>query len=197
LKIKWCASAERLAYDVHRSIGVYCAVILLVMLFTGAAMIFKPATRSLTTWFSPVRPETDFGKSTQLPGQSPIDVGVAVAAANKIFPDGRLHWILLPSTPNGVYVVGKQSDDEPNRTKTSRNVSVDQYSGKVLYIQDRNGFTAGEKFLELLFPLHSGEAFGAIGRSIVLFIGLTPLALYLTGFLRWRHKRRARRRARP
>jgi uncharacterized iron-regulated membrane protein len=196
LKIKWGASAERLAYDVHRSVGIYCAAILLVMLFTGVAMIFKPATRSVTTLFSPVRPKIDFGKSKPLPGQSPIGVGAAVAAADKIFPDGRLHWILLPSAPSGVYVVGKQSDDEPNRTKTSRNVGVDQYSGRVLDVQDRNGFTAGEKFLEWLFPLHSGEAFGAIGRSIVLFIGLTPLALYVTGFLRWRQKRRAQRRAR-
>jgi uncharacterized iron-regulated membrane protein len=196
LKIKWKASAERLAYDVHRSVGIYCAAILLVMLFTGIAMIFKPATRSVTTLFSPVRHKIDFGKSEPLPSQSPIGVGAAVAAADKIFPDGRLHWILLPSAPSGVYVVGKQSDDEPNQTKTSRNVSVDQYSGEVLQVQDRNGFTAGEKFLEWLFPLHSGEAFGAVGRSIVLFIGLTPLALYVTGFLRWRQKRRAQRRAR-
>ncbi len=195
LKIKWGASAERLAYDVHRSVGIYCAAILLVMLFTGVAMIFKPATQSAASLFSPVRPDLDYGKSKPLPGQSPIGVGAAVAAADKIFPDGRLHWILLPSAPSGVYVVGKQSDDEPNRTKTSRNVGVDQYSGEVLQVQDRNGFTAGEKFLEWLFPLHSGEAFGAIGRSIVLFIGLTPLALYVTGFLRWRQKRRAQRRA--
>lgn len=196
LKIKWGASAERLAFDVHRSVGIYGAAILLVMLFTGVAMIFKPATQSLTSLFSPVHPNVDYGKSTPLPGHSPIGVGAAVAAADKIFPDGRLHWILLPSAPSGVYVVGKQSDDEPNRTKTSRNVGVDQYSGEILQVQDRNGFTAGEKFLEWLFPLHSGEAFGAFGRSIVLVIGLTPLVLYVTGFLRRRQKRRARRRAR-
>jgi uncharacterized iron-regulated membrane protein len=196
LKIKWGASAERLVFDVHRSVGIYCAAILLVTLFTGAAMIFKPATRSATALFSPVRPDPEFGKSTPLPGQSPIGVNAAVAAADKIFPDGRLHWILLPSAPSGVYVVGKQSDDEPNRTKTNRNVGVDQYSGKILHVQDRNGFTAGETFLEWLFPLHSGEAFGAMGRSIVLFVGLAPLALYVTGFLRWRQKRRTQRRAR-
>lgn len=195
LKIKWGASAERLAYDIHRSVGIYCAVILLVMLSTGIAMIFKPATRSVTSLFSSVRPKPEFGKSKPVPGQSPIGVDAAVAVANKIFPDGRLHWILLPSAPTGVYVVGKQSDDEPNRTKTSRNVGVDQYSGKVLYVQDRNDFTGGEKFIEWLFPLHSGEAFGAIGRSIVVAIGLTPLTLYLSGFFRWRQRRRARRRA--
>ena len=195
-KIKWGASPERVVYDAHRSVGAYFIVFLLVTLFTGVAMIFKPATRSVTGIFSEVRADPDFGKSTRAPGGTPIGLDETVAVVDKVFPAGRLHWILLPSAPSGVYVVGKQSDDEPNRTKTSRNVSVDQYSGKVLYVQDRNGFTAGEKFLEWLFPLHSGEAFGAVGRSIVLFIGLTPLALYVTGFLRWRQRRRARRRAR-
>jgi uncharacterized iron-regulated membrane protein len=194
LKVKWGASTERVAYDLHRSVGVYSAAILLVMLFTGVAMIFKPATRAATAALSPVRPDPDFGKSAPLPGREPISLSAAVAAANKVFPDGRLHWVLLPGGPDGVYVVGKQSGDEPNRTKTYRNVGVDQYSGEILQVQDRKTFSAGETFLEWLFPLHSGEAFGEIGRPLTLLIGLTPLTLYVTGFLRWRHRRRARKR---
>jgi uncharacterized iron-regulated membrane protein len=192
LKVKWGASRERVVYDLHRSVGIYGAAILLVMLFTGAAMIFKPATRSVTSHFSPVRPDPDFGRSKPIPNGAPIGVDAAVAAASKVFPDGRLHWVLLPSTPTGVYVVGKQSKDEPNRTKTFRNVGVDQYTGEVLHVQDRNAFTAGERFLEWLFPLHSGEAFGAFGRPLTLLIGLMPLALYVTGFLRWRQRRRSK-----
>jgi uncharacterized iron-regulated membrane protein len=195
LTIKWRASFERIVYDVHRSVGAYLGAILLVTLFTGVAMIFKPATRAATMLFSPVRADTDFGKSTPIPGRPAIGLDAAVAIADKVFPDGRLHWILLPSAPNGVYVVGKQSSDEPNRGKTYRNVGIDQYSGQVLAVQDRNRFTAGETFLEWLFPLHTGEALGAVGRPLAMVIGLTPLTLYATGFLRWRQKRRARKRA--
>jgi uncharacterized iron-regulated membrane protein len=158
-------------------------------------MIFKPATRATVGLFSQLRAEPDYGKSSPAPGGTPIGLDETVAIASNVFPDGRLHWILLPSTPSGVYVVGKQSRDEPNRTKTFRNVGVDQYSGQVLYAQDRNAFTAGEKLLEWLFPLHTGEAFGALGRSIVLVVGVTPFVLYVTGFLRWRQKRRVRRAA--
>ena len=156
-------------------------------------MIFKPATRAVTTMFSPVGPDPDFGRSKPVADRPPIGVDAAVAAANAVFADGRLHWILLPSTPSGVYVVGKQSGSEPSRTKTYRNVGVDQYTGQVLHVQDRAAFTAGERFLEWLFPLHSGEAFGEIGRPLTLLIGLLPLALYVTGFLRWRQRRRGRR----
>jgi uncharacterized iron-regulated membrane protein len=197
LKVKWGASPERLVYDLHRCVGIYFAAILLVMLFTGVAMIFKPATRSATTLFSAVRADPDYGKSTPIQGRSAIGVGEAVAIADKVFPDGRLHWVLLPSTPNAVYVVGKQSPDEPNRTKTFRNVGIDQYSGQVLQVQDRKNFTAGERFIEWLFPLHTGEALGELGKPLVLLIGLMPMILYATGFLRWRQKRRARKRAAP
>ena len=163
-----------------------------MILLTGVAMTFKPATRSMTTFFSPVRPDPDFGKSKPVPNVAPIGVDAAVAAADAVFPDGRLHWVLLPSTPTGVYVVGKQAASEPNRSKTYRNVGVDQYTGQVLQVQDRHAFTSGERFLEWLFPLHSGEAFGAISRPLTLLFGLLPLALFVTGFLRWRQKRRGR-----
>lgn len=194
-KVKWGASRERVVYDLHRSAGAYMGAVLLVMLATGVAMIFKPATRAAVSQFSIIRPDPDFGKSTPLPGQPPVGVNAAIAAANKIFPDGELLWVLLPNAPNGVYVIGKQAADEPSRSRTFRNVSVDQYSGRVLQVQDRNNFTAGERFLEWLYPLHSGEAFGDIGRPVTLLIGLTPLLLFITGFMRWRGKRRARRRA--
>ena len=197
LKVKWGASAERVVYDLHRSVGAYLGALLLVMLFTGVAMIFKPATRAVVSRFSPLRADPDFGRSTPTPGKAPLGVEAAVAVAEKVFPDGRLHWILLPSSPTGVYVVGKQASEEPNRGKTYRNVGVDQYSGQILHVQDRGKFTAGERFVEWLFPLHSGEAFGAFGRPLALLIGLAPLTLYATGFMRWRQKRRARKPAAP
>ncbi|MBY6242661.1 PepSY domain-containing protein [Methylosinus sp. Sm6] len=193
LKIKWGASRERIIYDAHRSVGIHLCAILLALLLTGVAMIFKPATRAATSLVSPVRADPDFGRSTFVPDHPPIGLDAVAAAADKVFPDGRLHWILLPSGPDGVYVVGKQSEGEPNRTRTYRNVGVDQYSGRILHVQDRGDFSAGERFLEWLYPLHTGEAFGEIGRPLMLLIGSTPLVLYITGFLRWRQKRRARR----
>lgn len=194
LKVKWGASSERVIYDLHRSAGAYMGAILLVMLATGVAMIFKPATRAIVGQFSALRGEPDYGKSTPAPGKPPIGVDAAVAAADRRFPDGRLLWVLLPSAPGGVYVVGKQSPDEPSRSRTFRNVGVDQYSGRLLEAQDRANFSSGERLLEWLYPLHSGEAFGDLGRPVTLLIGLTPLLLYATGFLRWRARRRALRR---
>lgn len=191
--IKWGATPERIAYDLHKAIGIYFAAVLLVTLFSGISMIFKPQARALAALFSPLNEELQGFKSTPVPGRPPLGLEAVAAIASTVFPDGKLHEILLPEGPDGVYVAGKQADGEPNRSITNRNVTIDQYSGQILHVQDRNNFTAGETFLEWQYPLHCGEAFGNAGRAVVMALGFAPLVLYATGFLRWRQKRRARR----
>lgn len=193
LKIKWPATYQRLIYDLHRVTGFYFGMILLISLFTGVAMIFKPVTRDLVSLLSPVQSKEDFGKSTFSSARTPISPGAAVRIADTVFPKGRLHWILLPTSPTGVYVVGKRSTGEPNRSQTFHNVGIDQYSGAVTRIQDRDTYRFGDKFMEWLFPLHSGEFLGETGRPLFVLLGLSPLLLFMTGALRWSSKRRARK----
>jgi uncharacterized iron-regulated membrane protein len=190
LLVKWGATPVRLTYDLHKTAGLYLAPVLIVLLFSGIYMIFKPQVRSLVALFSPVRTELLNLTSTPGPGQKPLGLDAAAAIADKIFPEGALHSVMLPSGPEGVYVVGKQAKDEPNRASTNRNVTIDQYSGQVLHIQDRANFTAGERFLEWQYPLHCGEAFGNIGRAFIMLMGLVPLMLFVTGIIRWQQKRR-------
>jgi len=193
LTVKWGATPVRLTYDIHKTFGLYLSAVLIVILFSGIYIIFKPEVSSIVRLFSPVREEPKDVKSTLVLGQAPLGLEAAAAIANKVFPDGKLKSISLPKGPAGVYVVGKQSDDEPNRAATYRHVTIDQYSGQILHIQDRANFTPGEIFLEWQYPLHCGEAFGNYGRAFIMLMGFVPLILYVTGFMRWRQKRRARK----
>jgi uncharacterized iron-regulated membrane protein len=192
LTIKWGATPVRLTYDVHKTTGLYLAIVLIILLFSGIYMVFRPQVQSLMSLFSPVREEPKDLKSTPIAGRPPLGLDATAAIADKIFPDGKLRSISLPQGREGVYVFGKQAASEPNRWGTFRNVTIDQYHGQVLHVQDRSNFTAGETFLEWQYPLHCGEAFGNIGRAFIMVMGFAPLILYVTGFLRWRQKRRAR-----
>jgi uncharacterized iron-regulated membrane protein len=193
LTIKWGASRERVTYDAHKTIGLYLSALLIVSLFSGISMIFKPQTRSTVALFSSIHQEPQNFRSTLIPGKPPLGLDAAAAIADKVFPDGRLHWIILPAGPTSVFVIGKQAESEPNRASTNRNVTIDQFSGQILHVQDRKNFTAGETFLEWLYPLHCGEAFGNTGRAVIVVMGFVPLILYVTGFLRWCQKRRPRK----
>jgi uncharacterized iron-regulated membrane protein len=186
LTIKWGATKERFVFDLHRTTGVYACIVLSAILFSGVYMIFKPQVRAVVELFSPVHlnllPDL---KSERRGGKTLLGPDAAAAIVERIFPDGTLTIMELPEGEDGIYVVGKRAPDEVNYADTQRKLMVDQYSGKVLYIQD-------PKFLEWQYPLHCGEAFGNIGRAFIMAIGFVPLILYVTGFLRWRHKQRAR-----
>jgi len=193
LTVKWQASSERITYDLHKNIGFYGAAFLIIITATGASMIFKPVTQKVTSLFSTVSGEPNFGKSKPSAQHEPIHITQAIMIANRVFKDGKIFSISLPNSPTGVFIVGKMLDSEPNKSRTYRNVSIDQYSGEILQIQDPDNFTAGEKLFEWLFPVHTGEIFGEYGRPVLLLIGLLPLALFTTGLMRWRQKRHSRK----
>jgi uncharacterized iron-regulated membrane protein len=193
--IKRRSSPERLILDLHKTTGVYVCAVILVMAFSGVYIIFMPQVRALVGVFSTVSthmiPEDI--KSDSANGRQPIGAEAAVAVVNRLFRDGQLMSLRLPDGPEGVYVVGKRADDEVSKSEPSRLVAVDQYSGRILKIQDPHDFTSGERFLEWQYPLHTGEAFGDIGRAFICAFGFVPLLLYATGVIRWLQKRGARR----
>ena len=52
--------------------------------------------------------------------------------------------------------------------------------------------SAGDVFLAWQYPLHSGKAFGEIGRAIIFASGLMLTGLCVTGLMIWWRKRWAR-----
>jgi uncharacterized iron-regulated membrane protein len=190
--IKRAASMERLILDLHKAVGLYACLFLAIILFSGIYLVFTQQVRALLDPISPVAehmlPE---GLNSEPPnGRATIGAGAAVNIVDRLLPDGQLTSLQLPDGPRGVYVVGKRQDGEVNKTETRRLVAVDQYSGSVLHLQDPTQFTAGERFLEWQYPLHTGEAFGNIGRAAICLMGFVPAALYVTGVARWLRKRR-------
>lgn len=188
-KIKPGASAERRIFDLHRVFGAAFVGILCMSLFTGAYMTFRSTVRDAVRLFSPVR-EAPHLVSTPIIGKEPIGLDDAARIAGAVFPNGKLISISLPTGDRGVYVAGERTDDEPSRTFSRNRVTIDRYSGETLYVEDRATYSAGERFLEWLRPLHTGEAFGNVGRTIILATGLMTAFLYVTGVVRGRQRRR-------
>ena len=63
----------------------------------------------------------------------------------------------------------------------------------ILAVRDIADDSAGDRFLDWMHPLHNGEAFGMPGRLFAAVGSLLPLLLFVTGWLRWRHKTTARK----
>jgi uncharacterized iron-regulated membrane protein len=194
LTIKRNASPERLVFDLHKTFGFYSAILFLFLILSGVYLIFPEYGRGLVGVFSPVAEPYPVYRSIVPQGdKKPISLAQVTAITDARFPDGEYRFIDFPQDEQGVYLVGKRGSDEINRKSPARRLWIDQYSGKILHARDRGRRTAGDIFVEWLYPLHTGEAFGGAGQTVILIAGLIPLILYVTGIIRWLQKRKAAR----
>ena len=155
---------------------------------------FKP----VVNLFSSVRNGAPHGdgiavKSTKINGKLTISISEVVAVANQVFPDAVLRRITTPDNENGSYIIRKYQSEEANYAWPSSVIWIDQYSGKILAYLNPYEYTAGETFLNVLFPLHSGEALGLSGRLLIFMSGFVPLILFTSGIFHWLQKRNYRR----
>ncbi|PPK67336.1 putative iron-regulated membrane protein [Methylobacter tundripaludum] len=193
LTIKRHASAERFNFDLHKTFGFYCSIVLLVVLASGIEMVFPGYADGLVKVFLPLTPKAGAPMSAETSQREPITLVQAAAITDKRFPDGVYKWIFFPQGERDAYRIVKGSPQEVNRTRPRRTLWLDQYSGKIVQERDPMTDAAGDVFLQWLYPLHNGEAFGLSGRIIIAITGLVPLLLYVTGVIRWLQKRKAKK----
>ncbi len=195
LTIKGNTSPERFNYDLHKTFGFYSSLILFFLIPSGVYLIFPEYGRTLVNVFSPVKdPYPIYRSGIPTTDKSKISLNKVKEIADARFPDGEYRFISIPENEQDVYFVGKPGSNDVNQKSPYRRLWIDQYNGKIIHVQDKTTRSAGDAFVEWVYPLHSGEAFGFIGQLIVSISGLVPLVLYVTGFTRWLQKRNAKKR---
>ncbi|MGE0483952.1 MAG: PepSY-associated TM helix domain-containing protein [Gammaproteobacteria bacterium] len=191
LRLRPRRGRARRVFDFHRASAVYGFALTLLLIVTGVALAWPETTRGVLGGVGPLWAPPPLRSTPSSSPRLPLDAAVATARAR--FPDARLAWIETPDGAHGVYRVNLQQPGEPSQRFPRTNVWLDQYSGRVLHVRDPRQDGAGDIVLNWLHPLHNGEAAGGAGRALVCVAGLLPTALWVTGVLRWRQKRHARR----
>lgn len=191
LKFKPKASAIRFNYDLHKTSGFYTTLIMLPVLFSGIYMILPEKVVPVLELFSPVTYRYWFKSTPQTSEAQPIDMSKAVYIAMQRYPEGRPHWIYGANQTLSTYMVCLDGVDAPGSLLRRRCIAIDQYSGKILDLDDPSMGSAGEIFTHWQWPLHSGQAFGMSGRILVFLTGLACPVLFITGLIRWLQKKRA------
>jgi uncharacterized iron-regulated membrane protein len=191
--IKRGASIERLYFDIHRVVGIYSALILVVITISGFCFAHADTLKPMIRLFSAVDNKhlKDPKVTSTVIEHTPLSIAEAVQIAQRVFPKATLRGLLTPENKTGVYVVQLRQEKEFNHHYGRSKVWIDQYSGRVLAVQNPREFTTGEQILNSMKPLHSGEAFGLTSKIVWSFIGFMPLVLYVTGIVRWLQKRKA------
>lgn len=187
LAINLRASATRIAFDAHRSLGSVIALLLVLATITGVTLVYTNYVRDLVSVFSKVQsfPTIPWRMSTD----EPKSLDAVVATVRAAYPHTTLTEIRVPAGQmSGWQFYLRAPGDEYRLGDTI--AWVHPGTGEILVERSDRTRTAGETLMHWLFPLHSGTAFGAWGMVAMCLTGLAPLLLVGTGLWVWARKRR-------
>ncbi|WP_254507830.1 PepSY-associated TM helix domain-containing protein [Anatilimnocola floriformis] len=179
-------------YDLHKTIGGLSTIFLLLITTTGIIIIFAPQLKPLANYVSPLTPIPNKvnSKPPTSAGQKKITAEEAVEIVRAEMKDCRLMTIELPQGKDATYKIYVRQAGEIGQNRGVGRVWIDQYSGEILAMRDWRKHTASDIFFRIQVALHSGDAFGIVGRSLFFIVGLMPAVLYVTGTMMWWRKRR-------
>ena len=186
LRFKPGTNPQRSLRDWHKLAGLSVLAFLLMLVVTGVMLELPEESDAaldavgLAVDRSPVVGPELSDISEQVP------VSQAVMAARLALPKARLAWIETPPAEGGLYRMRMQVAGDPSYRFPHSYVWVASASGMVVSVLDARNASAGTTVNSWLHPLHEGSAGDLAGRVIVCLSGLVPLALFVTGFLRWR-----------
>jgi uncharacterized iron-regulated membrane protein len=195
LRIHWHARWPRLNWDLHNIVGFWIALPLAVVTLTGAFFCFyAPAATALVTLLG-----GDIAQAKQLlsPPQSTVQAGAHVPiepllrASTAAHPDCALAGITPPTSATAAVLVRLAPPHAEDRGDYVQ-LAFDQYSGKLLSNIDSRRLGFPTRAVLFMGPLHFGTFAGDWSKIAWILIGLAPGLLFLTGFIMWLRRIRAK-----
>jgi uncharacterized iron-regulated membrane protein len=198
---RWKAGGHRLTFDLHRSGGMWVYLLVLMLAVTSVAMnLNREVMRPLVSLFSELSP-SPFASRTPTAPDKPIEAQVSAARVVALAQAeaARRGWQapaggLFLSPEFGVWGVGFYEAENSHGDGGLGNpwLYFDSRSGAAAGDVVPGTGSAGDIFIQSMFPLHSGRIMGVTGRVLMSITGVVIATLCVTGVLIWARKRRAR-----
>ena len=187
-RVNTAASWKRINFDLHHSLGIFSALLLLVITSTGLWVNFgKVDNWMLKLNRAPTPPVPS--QPAAAPGTPMASLDSIAAAARAAVPGAAIMNIQLPPGRKAPAMVQlKYSED---RTPAGRSrVYIDKYRGTVLLAMSTRTADAGQHMIDIKRSLHTGDIYG-LPTQILWMLGAFLLATQaVTGVLMWWNAKR-------
>jgi uncharacterized iron-regulated membrane protein len=175
-------AARRYAW--HRALGLWFGLPATVVVAAGVLLVFyDPVERWLGADATP--PELE---SVAAFAGEPIPPARAITTALDTVPGSQLSGAAFPRQDRPWYRVRLLQPEEWRRVYGTTVVYVAAADGRVILVQDALASTPARAFLDNLYPVHTGEAGGVVGRLMALLIAGWLLGMLVLGVGLWRSR---------
>ncbi len=199
--LRWKAGGHKLTFDLHRSGAMWVYPLVLMLAVTSVGMNLRDQVmRPVVSWFSDVAP-SPFASRPAAPPEQPIEpqvgperaIELARAEAQRLGITAPVGDLFL-SPEFGVWGVGfyDLANSHGDGGLGNPRLYFDSRSGAPAGADLPGTGSAGDIFLQSMFPLHSGRIIGLPGRVLMSLMGAVIAMLSVTGMLIWARKRRSR-----
>jgi uncharacterized iron-regulated membrane protein len=182
-QIRWQARWQILNYDLHNVGGIISVLLLSLVAFTGAAMVYYTPFEAGLRWLLPSAPAPEV-TSQVVAGKLPMTADAILNIAQARFPTGQLFKFYPAKTPESTFRVWLHLQGESDFTKDV-NLDFDRYTGTILKVEDARTAGLVDRILSAQYTLHVGHYGGIVTKIIYGAIGLAPLGLFVTGAIIW------------
>ena len=178
-KIAWAANPMRLNLDIHHVFGIVTVVFLTAIAFTGFCWSFSDQTKPII-YAATFTPEPPKPTSKPISGKPALRLTEILEKTDLLFPNAVTTFVNFPQKSNDAIRIGKKQLQESTQNGNTR-IWLDQYSGKVLQVQDGLKLSKADVVFSSFAPIHYGTFWGVPTRVVYIFVGLSPLILLITG----------------
>lgn len=173
----------------HRDLGLYATPILLVLLLSGAGVVFYGAAGLLLNGIfgDPPRNPDPTPRVVAAPAESVADAPV-FATASRTLPDARLVFYYPPTTqaPLHRFRAKRPCELHPN----GRSWILVDGSGSAIHHVDACTLPPGERTLHALYPLHAAKLSSPLYGFATFLAGMALAVLSASGALAYWRKLR-------
>lgn len=175
--LKITAASRTQLRSLHRNLGTLSAVPILLLMLTGAAMVWSSQTRAMFDWWGAPEPLPTITVSPD-PGIAPINWAAGFAGAAQAFPEAVPRMAIWPRDQGSASLRLKQPDEwHPNgRTRFV-------FTGNFGQSEDALTLGAGREAFNAIYPIHAGNTGHGFYRFLTALIGLALTMLSLLGLI--------------
>lgn len=193
--------------DLHRTLGMAVVLPLAVISFTGAAFSF-PDMKLVWERLTPAQHDyVQNEPEEELTSEEDEDSDIAALTTDGLwqllkekYPQHTIESLEPPTESDGVWGAWLTRGYSPQQRDNSGGnvyVNVDRFTHEVVYEgTPEAGNVWDQAWEDWSLPVHGGDFLGNASRSVWLLVGLSPVALSVTGVVVW-WKRRRRRQSLP
>jgi uncharacterized iron-regulated membrane protein len=180
-------------YAWHRALGLWVAPLALITVTCGTLLAFEDKFGAMIG-AQPLEPS---GTERAEPSggdarESRVAPGLAIATAMGRYPGATLAGVRFPDDESPWYRIRVLQPGESRRVFGTTTVFIAARSGAVIGDFDALAAPPARKFMDTLFPIHTGEIGGLAGRLGIVVIGLWLLTMIVLGVSLWTSRRRSK-----